>query len=340
MNMKKIIAALFSLVALSFAADVQILEPQGVDSSPYGPQILKSLLRAAVTQSGNTPVEDSTEIQLSTNIVAVNGYYLVICEQIKGGKIVNSNKQKSVSQGDLDVSIERAVVGALANLNQNTANPDLVDAAPAPAPTTASAPAPAAQPEPLPVNTSEAVVEEKPAEPQLLEKRPTRNYNSYGFGMALWHNYDFNNIRKDGDDVKGYKEKRSWDKAVAFHYARVFEASPHAAIVLLNNLNLTIGEEWQMHEVLLIGGRYYMSANSVSPYFGLGFGIGVQTDTHYEKLSEEFAFGFAGGAELGVVFFRNSAIQLELGLTWDALCDGFDFDRRFGAGSMHIAINL
>lgn len=338
MNMKKIIAALFSLVALSFAADVQILEPQGADFAPYGPSIVKSLLRAAVSQTGNTPVEDSTEIQLSTNIVAVNGYYLVICEQIKNGAVVSSNKQKSVSLEDFDVAIEKAAVNALAERVVAT-NADLVDGAAAPAAAPA-APTEAAVSEPLPVNTSEAVVEEKPAEPQLLEKRPTRNYNSYGFGMALWHNYDFNNIRKDGDDVKGYKEKRSWDKAVAFHYARVFEASPHAAIVLLNNLNLTIGEEWQMHEVLLIGGRYYMSANSVSPYFGLGFGIGVQTDTHYEKLSEEFAFGFAGGAELGVVFFRNSAIQLELGLAWDALCDGFAFSRRFGAGTMYIAINL
>ncbi len=340
--MKKFIAALFSLVALSFAANVQILEPQGADSSPYGPSILKSLLRAAVTQSGNTPVEDASEIQLSTNIVSVDGYYLVICEQVRNGAVVSSNKQKSVSLSDLDVSIERAVIGALANLNQNTANPDLVDAAPAPAPTTASAPAPAAQPEPLPVNTSKVTVEveEKPAENQILEKRPTRNYNSYGFGMAIWHNYDFNNIRTSGDDVKGYKEKRSWDKAVAFHYARIFEATSNAAIVLLDNFNLTIGEEWQIHEVLLIGGRYYMSTNNVSPYISLGFGIGVQTDTHYEKLSEEFAFGFAGGVELGVVFFRNSAIQLELGLSWDGLCDGFDFDRRFGAGTMFIAINL
>ena len=340
MNMKKFITALFSFVALSFAANVQILEPQGADSSPYGPQILKSLLRAAVTQSGNTPVEDSTEIQLSTNIVAVNGYYLVICEQIKNGAVVSSNKQKSVSLEDFDVSIERAAIGALASLNQNAAsntNSDLVDAAPAPAP----APA-AAQSEPLPVNTSKVTVEveEKPAEEKVLEKRPTRNYNSYGFGMALWHNYDFNSLRKDDDKVKGYKEGRSWDKAVALHYARVFEATSHAAIVLLNNFNMTISEDWQIHEVFLIGGRYYMTANSVSPYFGLGFGLGVQTDTHYEDFSEEFAFGFAGGVEMGVVFFRNSAIQLELGLTWDALCDGFDFDRRFGAGSMHIAINL
>jgi hypothetical protein len=40
------------------------------------------------------------------------------------------------------------------------------------------------------------------------------------------------------------------------------------------------------------------------------------------------------------VFFRNSAMQLELGATWDALWDGFsDFGRRFGAGSLYIAIN-
>ena len=50
--------------------------------------------------------------------------------------------------------------------------------------------------------------------------------------------------------------------------------------------------------------------------------------------------GLATGAELGIIFFRNSATQLELGLAWDALWDGFEsFDRRFGSGSFYVAIN-
>ena len=49
---------------VSFAANVQILEPMGADFSDDAPTVVKSLLRAAVSKSGNTPVEDSSEVQL------------------------------------------------------------------------------------------------------------------------------------------------------------------------------------------------------------------------------------------------------------------------------------
>lgn len=331
MNMKKFIVALFSLAVTSFAANVQILEPTGADFSDDAPTIVKSLLRAAVSKSGNTPVEDSTEIQLRTSIMTMGGYYLVVCDQVKAGAVVNSNKQKAAGLDDLDLAIEKATVGALSD-QTSASNADLVDGAPAES--TAEA-----KKEPLPVNTSVITVEyeEKPAPDTLEKKRPTRNYNGFGLGVALWHNYDYT---ADSDNEDDKDVDRDWSSAFVIHYARIFEVSNHAAITMQANADMVFGKGWEIHGVFLIGGRYYIQSGEVSPYFGAGIGLGAQYDNHYAEVSEYFALGIAGGVEAGIVFFRNSAMQLELGATWDALWDGFsDFGRRFGAGSLYIAIN-
>ena len=81
---------------------------------------------------------------------------------------------------------------------------------------------------------------------------------------------------------------------------------------------------WQWHETFLLGGRFFPSTGVVTPFLGAGIGLGIQFDDHYYDADEGFAIGLAGGAELGVIFFRNSATQLELGLAWDALWDGFE----------------
>lgn len=327
MNMKKFIAVLFSLAVTSFAANVQILEPTGADFSDDAPTIVKSLLRAAVSKSGNMPVEDSSEIQLRTSIITMGGYILVVSEQLKGGAVVVSSKQKSLGIDDIDVAIEKATMEALLGHQDN-----LIDQAPAEG--TAEA-----KKEPLPVNTSVITVEyeERPAPDTLEKKRPTRNYNGFGLGVALWHNYDYT---ADPDNEDDKDVDRDWSTAFVVHYARIFEVSNHAAITMVNNANMVFGKGWQIHETFLIGGRYYIQPGAVSPYFGAGIGLGAQFDNHYAEFSEYFAVGVAGGAEAGIVFFRNSAMQLELGATWDALWDGFEsFSRRFGAGSLYIAIN-
>lgn len=325
--MKKFIAALFSLAVASFAANVQILEPTGADFSPDGPTVVKSVLRAAVSQSGNTPVEDTSEIQLRTSIMTMGGSYLVVCEQVKAGAVVISSKQKSADLGELDVAIERATVAALADLNPNaTANADLVDEAAAP------------KKEPLPINTSIVTVEyeEKPVQ-TLSEKRPTRNYNSFGLGVALWHDYDYS---ADPDNEDDKDVDRRWRATFVFHYARIFEVSASAAITLTNNVNAVLTDGWEIHDAFLIGGRYYIQSGMISPYIGAGLGLGFQFDNRYEEIDEYLAFGIAGGAEAGIVFFRNSTIQLELGASWDVMWDGFSsFSRRFGSGSLYIALN-
>ena len=324
------------MAAMAFAANVQILEPAGAEFSTDAPSIVKSILRSAVSQTGNTPVESSSDIQIRTTLSTMGSSIVVVVEQLNNGNVVGSGRQKTPTVDDLDVAIDGAVRDALASL--------AADQAPESA---AYAPEAAYQdngPEVVYVVPVERRSEEDPND-NFAHKRPTRNYVSYGLGMAMWHNYDF--VDKSCDQYTNsddcHKDKDvdlTWEQAFVFHYGRIFEVIPHAAITIINNMNISFGDEWEWHETFLIGGRYFVSTGNVTPYIGLGAGLGIQTDGHYADSDEGFAIGLATGAELGLIFFRNSATQLEIGLAWDALWDGFEsFDRRFGAGSIYVAIN-
>lgn len=337
MNMKKFIVALFSLAVTSFAANVQILEPTGADFSDDAPTIVKSLLRAAVSKAGNTPVEDSSEVQLRTSIMTMGGYYLVVCDQVKAGAVVNSNKQKAAGLDDLDVAIEKATVGALSD-QTSASNADLVDGAPAES--TAEA-----KKEPLPVNTSVITVEveEKPAEPKNFnERKPTRNYKGYGLGASFWYNYSHSYMDKndDGDDVR-VKEGGDVDVAYAFRFAYIWETAWSGAILFQSHTNVGFGDYFQLHEAASFGGRYYFGSTGVAPFVGGGIGLGFQIDTHYEHLSEIVGYGLVAEVDMGLVLFRTSSVQLETGFHYDLLWDTFkSFDRHFGALTFYIGINL
>lgn len=320
--MKKIFTVLLSVAAMALAENVQVLEPSGAEFSTDAPQVVKSILRSAVSQTGNTPVESSADIQIRTTLSTMGSSIVVVVEQLKDGTVVGSGRQKTPTVDDLDVAIDDAVKAALANLDAGNAPQSA-----------AYAPEAGYQdgPDVVYVVPVERQSSEDPND-NFAHKRPTRNYVSYGLGMAMWHNYDFEN-----DD---YEVEMSWEQAFVFHYGRIFEVVPHAAITIINNMNISFGSDWEWHETFLIGGRYFVSTGNITPYIGIGGGLGIQTDEHYEAAAEGFAIGLATGAELGIIFFRNSATQLELGLAWDALWDGFEsFDRRFGAGSFYIAIN-
>lgn len=324
--MKKIITALLSLAAISFAADIQVLEPTGADFAPDAPNMVSSIVRSAVSQTGNTPVESGADIQIRTSLMTMGSSIVVVCEQLSDGSVVGSGKQKAASIDDLDVAIEEAAKQALAN----TSSDGYGSQAYAPAPSETNGP------DYVYVVPVEQSSNEDPND-NFAHKRPTRNYVSYGLGVALWHNYDFTD--KDRGMVIEEVE-RSWEQAFVFHYGRIFETAPHGAITIMNNMNITFDDEWEWHETFLIGGRFFFSTGAVTPYVGAGLGLGIQTDDHYSDADEGFAIGLATGAELGAIFFRNSAVQMEVGFAWDALWDGFEaFDRRFGAGSFYVAVN-
>ena len=322
--MKKLFTVLLSVAAMALAENVQVLEPSGAEFSTDAPQVVMSILRSAVAQTGNTPVESSADIQIRTTLSTMGSSIVVVVEQLKDGTVVGSGRQKTPTVDDLDVAIDNAVKAALANLDAGSA-PE----------SAAYAPEAGYQdgPDVVYVVPVERQSSEDPND-NFAHKRPTRNYVSYGLGMAMWHNYDFEN------DDHDHEEDMSWEQAFVFHYARIFEVIPQAAIAIVNNMNISFGSAWELHETFLIGGRFFPSTGTVTPFLGAGVGLGIQFDDHYYDSDENFAIGLGAGAELGIIFFRNSATQLELGLAWDALWDGFEsFDRRFGAGSFYVAIN-
>ena len=334
MNMKKFIAVLFSLAALSLAANVQVLPPVGADFSPDAPQTVQSLVRAAVSQSGNTPVEEDAEIKLGTSVMIMGSSFIVVCEQSKNGTVVATGKQKASNLDQLDVAIENAVKEAFG--------------LPVPQQAAAQGEAPKAN-EPLPVNTSVITIEaeEKPAEPQnFTERKPTRNYKGYGLGVAFWYNYEHSYLdteeNDDGEEEEvTVKEGGDVDIAYAFRYAYIWETTWSGAIFFQSNTNVGFGDYFQLHETAMFGGRYYFGDGSIAPFVGAGIGLGVQLDTHYEHWSEIIGYGLAAGADLGLVMFRTSNAQLETGFHFDMLWDTFkSFGRHFGALTFYIGLNL
>lgn len=307
--MKKFITALLSMAAISFAADVQVLAPSGADFSPDAPNMVSSLVRAAVAQTGNTPVEKKADIQLRTSLMTMGSSIVVVCEKIDDGDVVASGKQKAGSIDELDVAIEGAAKEAL-GFSKDDSDKSAETA------------------------TENAEARDDSNEPPA-EKRLTHNYISGGIGVALWHNYDFTaKSKKDNVDM-------IWDQAYVIRAAKIFETGDHGAITMSANMNFSTSSEFEIQAIGLIGGRFYFGTNFMSPYVGLGLGIGIQYDDHYDDFDEYFGFGLGTGAEVGLVFFRNSSVQLEFGVVWDALWDGFEaFDRRFGACNFYVALNL
>lgn len=311
--MKKIIVALLFFVVASFAVDVQVLDPTGAEFAPDAPNIVNSLVRVAVTQTGNT-VADKADIQLRTTLMTMGNSIVIACEQINDGKVVSSGNEKALAVENLDVAINKAVVAALGDLVKEDSPAAKARAAEAEAKVESQE-----QESAVVVSTADGFV----------QKRGTRNYKSYGLGVAFWHNW------KDKED----NPERDWEMAVAAHFGRIYETTPYAAITLNSNINVSFAD-FELQDVLLIGGRYMFSQGVVTPYVGGGFGLGGQLDWHLDG-GDKYGFGLATGLETGIICFRNSERQLEIGATYQVMWDGFgDFGRRFGAGSLYIAMNL
>lgn len=151
----------------------------------------------------------------------------------------------------------------------------------------------------------------------IVERRRSRSYNTFGFGPGIWHN-----MEDDGE----------FD--YAFRYGRIWEVGLSGAITLTSYTSFSTGT-FQLHEALLIGGRYMFSPSSFSPYVGAGLGFGYSYDTHEDDYGDEYgsAYGFAWNAGAGVVLFRTSDIQLDLGVNYDMIIG------ESGVGAFYIAVN-
>lgn len=310
--MNKLFFSILFLVAFTFAINVQIIAPTGANFSPDAPNMVTSIIRSAVSQSGHTPIEQPASIQLTTSLMTMGSSIVVVCEQKENGVIVGSGKQKAASLDDLDVAIEQAVASALATKTST-------QAAPASQPIVSNTPAEAPS-QPQKIQT----------EKDYLKKEPVRKYKSIGFGLAYWYNWR--------DSI--HNPTRDSDLAYALRLAYIWQTSSTTALVLQSNTIFNFGDDSHLQEAVTIGGRYLFDNKIITPYLGAGLGFGIQADGHFDRIDEGFAFGFVGSVDAGVVLFQKSSIQMEVGARYNILWDGLtSLSRNFGATSFFVALN-
>lgn len=167
------------------------------------------------------------------------------------------------------------------------------------------------------------------SDPLPAPKRPYYNFNCWGLGATVWHNYE---------DSKE-NPKRDWDQGIVLHYGRIMEMTTHGAITIMNNTSVSMTEHWQWQESLLLGARYFFSDKVLSPFLGGGLGVGLEMDYHFDHFDEGFAVGPSAGLEAGLVLFRTSTTQLEVGSAYNMVFDGFDFGRMFGSFNFYVGLN-
>lgn len=163
-------------------------------------------------------------------------------------------------------------------------------------------------------------------------KRCKYTFRSWGLGLAAWHNW-----KHDVKDSK--KKKRDWDLALLLHHGRIWEMTSHGAITLNVNANIAYGDALETQGIGVLGGRYFFFNEIFTPYIGGGFGLGLQYDGYLRKFGDKFAFGFAGNFEGGIVIFRTTTTQLELGASYNVLVNVLDVEHVYGAFNFYLAIN-
>lgn len=166
---------------------------------------------------------------------------------------------------------------------------------------------------------------------EMLRRRGTLRYTTIGLGLGLWHPYDSDN---------GAEASLSY----LLRYGYIWEASPHGAITLITNFGFNFEDNWSIQETFLIGGRYHITASSVSPYIGGGIGLGYSVfygEDEFGRSEVYGGYGFAFAASAGIVFFRTSTTQLDVGINYDVVLGGFAFDEdASGKLGLYFAVNF
>ena len=282
--MKQILFALFLASAL-FAKDVQIVVE--MDGDVASPTTVKKLVRDAVVQNGDSPVEESNN-KLNVSLMPLGSSIIVVGELEKNGKAKNSTKLKAESAEELDFIIDRVVAAALKSENANS-NEEIGK-----------------------------ITEQEKVE--VVERKGVHKYKSVGIGPALWH------------DTHG-KAKFLF----AFDVKVIFEVAPQWAILMQGDYAFNI-DPLINHMDFVVGPRYYFTATRFSPFVGLGFGVGAFL--HDISDQDRHSFGFAGSAQAGLVMFRTSAAQLEVGLHYGYILDGFDPSEGAGKAGLYMGLNI
>lgn len=131
------------------------------------------------------------------------------------------------------------------------------------------------------------------ASKQALADRKT---TYFGFGPMR-----FNGLNTPANDPFGYYLATGMR----------LDVNDHAAMTLIGESSFNVRDDGRGSVVgaLLLGGEYFFSGGDVSPFLGIDLGYGGAGGADVRSV-----FGFAGGARVGLMFFRSSSVQLSLAL--------------------------
>ncbi|MBP5248235.1 MAG: hypothetical protein J6Z31_10330 [Fibrobacter sp.] len=282
--MKRILLSLFFVASL-YAKNIQIVvnnPNSGVDS-----QTVQMLVRDAVLQNGDSPVEESENL-LKISLMPLGNSIVVVGELEKRGTAKNSSKLKAESIDELDVVLERVTTAVLKSENAKS-------------------------------NEEVGKITEQEKD-EVVDRKGVRKYKSFGIGPALWH-----------DTHAKAKFLFAFDAKV------LFEVAPQWAIMMQGDYAFSVNPLIN-HMDIVVGPRYYFTATRFSPFVGLGFGVGAFL--HDVSDQDRHSYGFAASAQTGLVMFRTSAAQLEMGLHYGYILDGFDPTEGAGKAGLYLGLNI
>lgn len=148
----------------------------------------------------------------------------------------------------------------------------------------------------------------------VKRRKESRSYGMIGFGPGMYHGMDSDNL------------------VYGLLLGKVWELGPHSAVTssLRSGFQLTtVGLQVQW----TIGGRWYPSAGRNSPFLGAGMGFGGTVDDARERL------GFAGSLEGGMVLFRTSTTQMQIGANYGLILDGIEGGSPGGRFGLEFGVN-
>jgi len=168
--------------------------------------------------------------------------------------------------------------------------------------------------------------------PERTLQRPVYSFQTAAFGFGFWSNYKDAEKNPEKDHVTAFPLIR---------YGHIWEMTTHGAITAISTWQAEFGKTWEVHGNMLVGGRYSFIEEIVSPFVGGGIGLGLQFDSHFKDwdFGERWALGMSLGGEVGVNFFHNSALQLEVGFGFDVVAAKADFGKSWKSWNLFFGIN-
>jgi hypothetical protein len=266
-------------VAPLYAASYYVAPISGDSADPALRSSVRELIITSLRDKGQQ-IEDAprnADFQIEGQVIMIGQSVVLVLQKFGAEQILYSDRMKAQRIEEIDTIVGRLVEAAL--LDQN-------------------------------VESTVKIGEISDREMTLVQKRTaTRNFELTGIGPFKFINLD--------TELLGYH--------IALGSIR--EVTPNAAIRTVfegtfrfSNPDSFNSDNKDSESIYLasmnIGGLYYFTSHSTSPYISGSFGYGGAYSTNTET-----SWGLTVGAEVGIAWFRTASSQMQLGLKYMMLAN-------------------